>query len=147
MKFNWGWGVVIAFVCFAAFILSMVIRSFDVPINMVSKEYYAEELAYSDKKAKMENTKQLEEQPRVEYQLENEALVVAMPDEAANANGTVKLYRPADSRMDFTEALVLDSDNKQQIEVNNIAKGRWVVQLDWEKAGKSYYFEKSVIIP
>ena len=51
MKFNWGTGIVLAFVAFITFILYFVVLSFRDPASnhdLVTDDYYQKELKYQD---------------------------------------------------------------------------------------------------
>ena len=46
---NWGKGVTIAFILFVGFIMFMVVGAFRENFDLVSDDYYLEEINYQDK--------------------------------------------------------------------------------------------------
>ena len=52
---NWGNRIILVFVCFIAFILSMVTRAFQQDFDLVAEDYYAQELNYQKKKVNYYN--------------------------------------------------------------------------------------------
>ena len=64
MKFNWGTGIVIAFICFISFILYFVINMSFSPKydqDLVVEDYYGETLTYQNDINKLENSEKLKE--------------------------------------------------------------------------------------
>ena len=63
IKINWGTGIVIAMLLFMTFILQFVYRSFDSKNShdLVSKDYYKDELYYQQEIDKMNNANKLEQ--------------------------------------------------------------------------------------
>ncbi len=91
MKFNWGKGIVLAFLLFIGFILSFVFRMiFDDAYNneMVSPEYYKEELEYQSKIDKIKAYKML--QDTVRYNYRKEGLILYFPKDLENQEVLVK---------------------------------------------------------
>jgi hypothetical protein len=56
----------------------------------------------------------------------------------------VTLYRPSDVTADRTFALRSDRSGEQDIEVRDLARGSWLVQLRWSVDGRDYYIEQPV---
>lgn len=146
MKIHWGWLPVVSFISFAIYILYFVVNSFDVPLNMVTKDYYAEELNLAGKKAMIANTKALSERPKIKP-IGGGELQLSMPAEIKNPEGSIHFYRPSDSEMDIKAEIKLDTQNHQKINTSHLQKGRWVAILEWEDAGKGYYYEQSLLVP
>lgn len=139
----WGWGIVASFLLFAAMILSMVIGSLGVPVNLVTTQYYEKELSLADHKQYQANAEQLAEKPRLLYQ--QQGVMLHMPQTQAAAKGKVHFFRPSDSAMDFEVALATDAQGLQYVG-RKMAAGRWIVQLEWEAAGTRYYLEQPLMV-
>ena len=72
-KINWGVGIVITIVCFMGFIMFFVIKmSTDTKYDhdLVTEEYYKEELAYQDQIDAQQNSAHLAENIQVEVSAE-----------------------------------------------------------------------------
>jgi hypothetical protein len=53
---NWGYKIAITFILFGALIIFMVVKSFQQNIDLVTDDYYQEELKYQQQIDKLENT-------------------------------------------------------------------------------------------
>jgi len=60
---NWGTGIVIAFVCFAGVLATIVTISMKQDVGLVAKDYYKQEIAYQDQIDRKTNYNQLERKP------------------------------------------------------------------------------------
>lgn len=146
MKFNWGTGIVIAFIGFISFIMYFIITmNIDDKYNhdLVTEDYYAEELAYQKDIDKLKNSKSLTE--NITYQKTNEGLKILFPNniDFKNITGQVFLYRPSNKQLDFDTAISL-SKSYLLIPDNRLVDGRWNIKIDWQYNGKSYLFKESI---
>ena len=110
MKLNWGFGIVLAFIGFIGFILYFVIiASTDQKAehNLVTDEYYQEELKYQEEINALENAKNLN--VRFNFEQTTEGLRIIIPETVRQqkSEGTVSLYRPSNKQLDFDLAISL----------------------------------------
>ena len=98
MKFNWGHGIVVAFVLFCTFVVSIVVRAFQEDFDLVSETYYQDEIAYQDRIDSKANLKASGQELAINQN--DSQVVMTFPEEFSAANGTVKFYYP--SRALFT---------------------------------------------
>ena len=76
------------------------------------------------------------------------SIVLSLPRaHAATAAGTVTLYRPSDAGADRVGPLAVDAAGRQQVSLDALARGRWLLQVRWSAEGRDYYFEEPVIVP
>ncbi|KXX69556.1 FixH family protein [Flammeovirga sp. SJP92] len=146
MKLNWGWGVVIVFCVFGVTMIGLVIKMFTVPVNMVSKDYYAEEQRYEETVQKKENTKKLSAAPVIALNREKGTVDIILPSELKKTEGNIRFFRPSDSRLDFNVKLDLNAENTQNIDASRIVKGRWIIQVNFSDTGVDYLFEKALVL-
>lgn len=146
MKINWGWGIVITFSIFGITMIGLVIKMFTVPVNLVSKDYYAEEQRYEETINKKENLKTLSSQPILALNTEKGTIELILPPELKNTTGAIRFFRPSDSRLDFNVKLDLNEENEQQIDASRIVRGRWILQVNFSNEGTDYLFEKALVI-
>jgi len=147
MKINWGTGIVIAFIGFIAFIMYFVVS---MNINdkydhdLVTEEYYKEELAYQNEIDKLNNAKTLETD--ITYNRTNEGLVIQFPNnlDAKKITGKMFLYRPSNKQLDFENSISL-SNTHLLIPDKRLVDGRWNIKIDWQYNGKSYLYKASII--
>jgi len=146
MKINWGTGIVLAFVGFIAFIMYFVIS---MNINdkyehdLVTEEYYKEELEYQNDIDKQNNAKTLEE--NISYSRTPEGLLINFPRnlDIEKITGKVFLYRPSNKQLDFETQISLSKPHLL-IPDKRLVDGRWNIKIDWQYNGKSYLFKESI---
>ena len=147
MKFNWGTGIVLAFIGFISFILYFIITmNVDERFEheLVTEDYYGDELAYQNEIDKLNNANTLEE--NVSYKKTDDGLIILFPAalDYKNITGKVFLYRPSNKQLDFETAISLSNSNLL-IPDKRLVDGRWNIKVDWQYKGKSYLYKASII--
>ena len=147
MKWNWGTGIVLAFVGFISFILYFIVnvmvnKTYD--YDLVTEDYYKEELLYQGAINKLKNAEELVE--NIRYEHKTEGLVIYFPEnlKTENITGQVLLYRPSNKGLDFKVPLVL-SGHRLMIPDAKFVAGRWDLTVDWNYDGTEYLFKQSLI--
>ena len=146
MKFNWGTGIVLAFIAFIAFIMYFVVLSFRDPASnhdLVTEDYYQKELEYQED---LDAAKNLEEAGGgMRIQVLEEGIIIRFPEymEPGEIDGTVSLYRPSNKRLDFKTPIQL-SERQLLIPRSSLLDGRWDLRVDWEYQGKPYLFQQKL---
>lgn len=146
IKINWGWAIVIAMGLFMIFILQFVYRAFtdkDLEHQMVSEDYYKDELYYQVEIDKMNNASKLTENLILE-RIDN-SIQIKFPNEMErkSISGTVYFQRPSDERIDFTREIEL-LNNTMTITDEKLINGRWNVKIDWKYDDVAYMFKKNI---
>ncbi|RMF10380.1 MAG: hypothetical protein D6762_01595 [Candidatus Neomarinimicrobiota bacterium] len=113
---------------------------------LVSRDYYARELRYQERLDRLNRARTLA--AAIQVSADAGRLILRFPAEQVSADlaGTLRLFRPADDRLDRSFPLKLGRDGTQLIPVPNLATGRWIVYLDWEQAGQGYSVEKDLYV-
>jgi hypothetical protein len=147
MKINWGTGIVIAFISFIGFILYLVITmstNKKYEHDLVTEEYYKEELQYQNEINKLNNAKNLN--TNIVYNKTNEGIVIQFPKDfdAEKITGKMFLYRPSNKQLDFETTISL-SKTYLLIPDKRLVDGRWDIKIDWQYNGKNYLYKKSII--
>ena len=147
MKINWGTGIVIAFICFISFIMYFIISmntNSKYDHDLVTEEYYKEELGYQDEINKENNSKKLTE--NISYKKTPEGLLISFPSnlESDKITGNVFLYRPSNKQLDFETPISL-SDNYLLIPENRLLDGRWNIKIDWQYKDTSYLYKREIM--
>ncbi|MFD2824004.1 FixH family protein [Lacinutrix iliipiscaria] len=147
MKLNWGTGIVLAFIGFISFIMFFIIKmntnnKYD--HDLVTEDYYAQELEYQNAIDKEENAKSLPE--NISWQKTSEGLLIVFPKhiEYKNITGKVFLYRPSNKQFDFEIPISLSNHNLL-IPDKRLLGGRWNIKVDWEFNDKSYLYKKEIV--
>jgi len=147
MKINWGTAIVLAFIGFISFIMYFVISmNFNDKYNhdLVTEDYYKEELGYQDDINKQNNAQALDQD--ITYEKTSEGLVFKFPEnfDTKKSTGKVFLYRPSNKQLDF-ETPISISESYLLVPDKRLLDGRWNIKVDWQYNGKSYLFKKEII--
>ena len=146
MKFNWGTGIVLAFIGFISFIMYFVLTmNFNKKYNhdLVTEDYYKVELAYQKDIDKQNNAKTLKE--NVTYTKTSEGLLIKFPKnfDAKKITGKVFLYRPSNKHLDFETPISL-SESYLLVPDKRLLDGRWNITVDWQYNGTPYLYKASI---
>lgn len=142
---NWGYKIIIVYVIFVAGILFLVIKASTQKTDLVTADYYAQELKYQDKIDQQKRSDALS--APVQFRIKDKQLIISFPEElkGKKIDGSVILYCPADENKDVKQNFsVLDTDLIVQIPEQN--KGYHTLQLSWIVQGVNYYVEKKIFI-
>ncbi len=147
MKINWGTGIVLAFIGFICFIMYFVInmntnKKYD--HDLVTEDYYKQELEFQNDINKETNAKTLEE--NITWKKTDKGIIIIFPEtlKAQNITGNVFLYRPSSKQFDFETPISLSNHNLL-IPDNRLLDGRWNIKVDWQYNGKSYLYKKQIV--
>lgn len=145
MKLNWGAGIAILYGGFVVMILLLVGMSASQKIDLVTDQYYEEELQFQDKINKVNQTKELTNP--LTWQVGEQGIMIHYPKEFSEDSlaGNVKLYCPSDNTKDRTFPIKV-KDSGQLIAGSDIKPGRYYLQIDWKNGEKSYWNEGVVVI-
>ncbi len=139
---NWGHGIAIFFACFVGFILFLVVKSHQQNIDLVTENYYEQELQYQQQITKIENTQKLAE--KVKIISEKGGVQLQFPQLPAPVKGQVQVFRPSDARFDLVKDLAPDSLNHQLIATSALPAGYYRIKINWQSGGKDYYTDEAL---
>ena len=147
MKFNWGTGIVLAFVAFISFIMYFVVVANSDPRadhDLVTEEYYRKELEYQQDLDASRNLELFGGQ--VEVLRISGGLGIRLPKgmDPQGIDGKVSLYRPSNKQLDF-EFPIQNSDTLQLIPASRLLDGRWDIRVNWTYKGKPYLFRERIL--
>lgn len=147
MKWNWGTGIFLFIVLFIAACFAFLYYARHQVWNLVEEDYYPKELRYEERLQATRNANALV--PPVAITLGTENLEVGFPESFRGValKGSILVYRPSDEKMDVTLPLGADTSLIKRIPVSRLARGRFVVKVEWTAAGKGFYTEKDIYVP
>ena len=136
--------IVGTFVLFAAYIGLMVQHAMRTDVELVSADYYQQELNYQQRivaagrAAALPTPIQLTPTPTaIRFQLP--------PALAGQAiRGEVRFFRPSDAHLDFTVPFQPDAALTQTLNTSRLQPGYWRVRLDFTANGQRYFFEQAL---
>ena len=143
---NWGTRILLVFLLFATGIFYLVYRSMHVNYELVSKEYYKDEIRYQDVIDASKRASALSKQIAITQSAG--VIAVQLPDEMKNEKviGTMWFYCAADETKDRHISLQLDQYGAQQISRQNFVPGNYLVKVDWTSNNTRYYAEEPLTI-
>jgi hypothetical protein len=143
---SWGNKLLLVFIAFGSMMSFMVYRCLQVPVNLVSKEYYRDEIAYQQVIDSREKTNALE--GKVNFSQDATSIAISLPAEMKHKplNGNILLYCPANMRNDRQFNLVTDSAASQLLSKQSLVPGNYVVKISWQSGNTSYYSEEPLTI-
>ncbi|MBS1595068.1 MAG: FixH family protein [Bacteroidetes bacterium] len=132
-KFNWGWRIGLLYGGFVAMIIFMVMRASSEKVELVTKDYYEEELKYQDRinRAHMADSLHL----RPEWTVGSGQVSVRIPSmgHAEQVSGTIKFYCPSDAAKDFNYPFTAKADSDLVISHSSMAHTLYRVNVEWSE--------------
>lgn len=146
-KFHWGHGVAIALAAFIGFILFMILVFPNGKQNseLISDNYYEDELTYQQVIDAKKNAEQLAEKPV--YSQSANGIKLTFPS-SINPEGkkiNFVLFRTDDKNLDVKKEEVLDGTNSLQIPAKVISKGSYTLKVKWLENKKPYQLDYDVL--
>lgn len=143
IKWNWGTKIFLTYGLFVVFMLGMVYLCMQQDFDLVTPDYYAQELKYQEVIDGQQNLKALGKPVSIEQA--GQLLSVALPQQHIDGKGQVMFYRPDNSALDFT--IPLGAETTVMLAMDRLKKGMYKVKTSWTHEGKRYYDEQSFFAP
>jgi len=144
------WPIGIAVVCamFVACTASLIVVACSQNTDLVSPDYYEQELRYQGQIDRIQRTRTSAAQAAVAYDAIAQSITVSLPPGEARSNvlGSVVLYRPSAAGMDRTVKLKPDANGVQHIDTTGLAPGLWKIRVTWTAEQEEYYLEQRVVL-
>lgn len=138
---SWGYRMAVLYGGFVILIVSMVSLTMREKIDLVSKDYYEQELKYQGKIDKMNRTHLLKEQ--LTWEVKQGVLILKFPEQFKyqKISGNIYFFRPSDSELDKTIPIPIDEKGMQSISTKQLKKGLYKMQVSWMVNKEEYYNE------
>lgn len=146
MKLNWGYKILISYVVFAAGIITMAAISMSKNIDLVSDNYYEQEIKYQDQIDILENSRQLDENINVSLNDNVVRLMITDKEMFKNVKGEIYFYRTSNAKKDFKVEFDPDDSGMQNIPALNLETGLWKVKISLYEGENKYFTEKNIFI-
>lgn len=143
MKINWGTGIVISFVIFAALLAVAMFLGARQRVDLVTPDYYEEEIRFQDKINQRENANEL---GKIDVSISKQQVIINFPfkENLNNITGTIQFYKPDNANFDFEEDLILNENGQAIINRENRIGGMWKLIIHAELDEVIYYWEESI---
>ncbi|MGK7389973.1 MAG: FixH family protein [Candidatus Cyclobacteriaceae bacterium M2_1C_046] len=142
MKWNWGTKIILSFVGFAIFIIYLVVMSFRENIDLVTEDYYGEELKYEQRLSQMDNVNGLDN--KVIIIASSDSYTLTFPHKEIKT-GDLHFYRPDNKAFDRNYDLK-GSKGTYTVSKADLIPGRYRVKISWGASGKKFYQEELIFV-
>jgi hypothetical protein len=142
---NFGGRIVVLYLSFVALIVTLVVMSYGQKVELVSDDYYAQEMKFQDKIDAINNEKSLV--GSIHHSINgNEITLIADSSLLSNDfEGTIHFFRPSDSSKDIQLKMNF-VNNTQAIDSKQLIHGAYKLQLSWTSNQKKYFKEEVIFI-
>jgi nitrogen fixation protein FixH len=148
-RFNfWPYAIIATFVLFASYIGFMVQQAMRTSVDLVSADYYQQEIAYQKRMESVARTAALPAPVQVRYDEETQRLTLELPPSMAGQQvaGTVHFFRPSDQKLDFKLPFTPTQKAPQQLNTSKLQPGYWRLRIDFTAGGQQYFVDKELSI-
>lgn len=141
----WPYAIVVAMILFMGYIAMFVYKAMNQDVDLVTKDYYEQEIKYQDHIDKMGRT-QAAGGVAISYKPEAKAILLQLPAsfEGKRVNGNITLFRPSDDKLDHQLPLQLGRDRSQLVETKELQTGMWEVRIDFTADEETYYTKQTI---
>ena len=146
MKINWGVGITISIIVFTIISLWFAYFAFNQDVNLVRDDYYEAELKFNNKMEAIKRTNLLTEKLNINLRTNDIKIIFPKDFIGTSIIGNILLYRPSNREFDVSLPIQVDSMNHQSIETQNLIKGMWKIQVEWEANKENYFTEKIIMV-
>lgn len=142
---SWGNKLVLVFIGFAFLIGTLVYKSMHTKFELVSKDYYNDELRYQDKIDGKVNAAKISSVTVVEN---TEAIIINLPSEHEGRTITGEAWFYCSNNASFDRKISLSHVVHNQLIVlkKDLGKTNYRLKLSWEDSTIKYYDEKLITI-
>ncbi len=145
MKFNWGHGIALVLIIFAASILVFVFVASKQKNELVTEKYYEKAVAYQQRIDAEKNA--LDQNADVKYNISSGQLMLTLGRSMSNANGTFQFYKPDNAAKDFNTIFQVNDTGFYSATIPQLTRGQWKVNVSWNIDSLEYFYEKKIFIP
>jgi nitrogen fixation protein FixH len=138
---RWPSAIIAVFVLFAGYIGYMVQQALRTSVDLVSPDYYQQELVYQQRMETVARTAALPAPVQLAYHAAAQELRLRLPAALAGQalQGQICFFRPSDQKLLLTAG-------QQRISTAAMQPGYWRVRLDFTAAKQPYFIEQEVIV-
>jgi len=145
-KLNWGHGVAIALGSFIVFILFLIFVFSHGMKNseLISNDYYQDELTYQQVIDAKNNAETLVQKPA--YSQDKNGITIVFPQSISVDDSKVNftLFRTDDGNLDVKKEIVLDGSKQFTIPSKVLSAGSYTLKIKWKENKKPYQLDYDV---
>jgi len=145
IRIGWGTRIALLYGGFVLLMATLVVSSMRQDFDLVSADYYEQELRYQEVIDAGKNQSVLSE--AIALSLEDDLIVFTFPEEFSGAavSGKVSFYSPVDASWDRSFE-ISTADNQMLIPKARLKSTAYQVKINWTSEGKDYYQETALTL-
>lgn len=143
---NWGKGLALALVSFAALMAWFIVKASQNPEHLVTEHYYEQELKFQ---GRIDDVARARAHSTVVMSIDQHAVQLSFPGEfkGLDVRGELLLQRPNDPDRDRTFTVKADAEGHYIARAPDLAPGRYNAQLTWRTDSATYFTEERILVP
>lgn len=144
----WPIAIIGFFVLAILGIVSFIAWAVGQDMDLVRKDYYAQDISYQKQFDRMQRAQQLNSAATIEHDNTAQTIVITLPAAQSHreTTGFVHFYRPSDASLDQTVKLAVNENGTQRIDATSFRDGHWRIRVYWKVNGEEFYFERSLVL-
>lgn len=143
IRFGWGWKIGVLYASFVTLILTLVIMSSKQKFDLVSTDYYKDEIAYQGVLDASKNQAGLS--GSLVIRANEKAVSITFPADFAgqDISGKVEFYSPVNKEWDRSAPIAL-KQNTMTIDRSALRRTAYTMKLSYAVGGRQYYQESNI---
>jgi len=143
MKLGWGWKIAILYSCFVVMMVTLVVASNRQKMDLVSKNYYEDELMFQKTLDAGKNQAGLSKP--VLIHADKDSVTIDFPDEFRSKvlSGDICFYSPANEDWD-KNFKISTNNNIVTISRKSLHDTKYTIKINCAVDGKKYYQESEI---
>jgi hypothetical protein len=118
------------------------------PADLISPNYYEEEVRYQAQIDRVRLTHQQAAQASASYDALSRQVTISlgMLDAGANISGNILLYRPSAQKLDRKLELNVKPNGEQIVDGTSLQAGLWRVRVSWAVGDQKFFMDKEIVV-
>ena len=144
----WPLGIIVTFALFFAGTVGLIIMACSQKADLVSADYYEQELKFQGRIDRVERTRHAANQASIAYNAVNQCITISLPADQAGreVSGRIELYRPSAAGLDRAIKLEPDANGVQRLDATGMVPGLWKVRVSWTVEHHDYFLDQKVVV-
>jgi nitrogen fixation protein FixH len=145
---SWPAAIIAYFLCFILMLIFFVTWAVRQNVEIVRKNYYAEEIQFQRHLDMLNRTARLESPVTISYESGVRRLRLSLPSvhRSQHVVGRIEFYRPSDTRLDKSILFRPSAGGYQDVDTAELANGLWKIRFSWTANGEDYFAEETVVV-
>lgn len=146
-RWHWGVGITLVYATFATGTIGFVAFAMQQQVDLVSADYYPQSLVHDARMAASARAAALGDAFSITMEPGARNLAIVWPASMRVDAGRITLYRASDAGADRSITVSPDPQGRQMLPLADLARGAWIVRVDWTSGGESFFAERRITLP